>query len=107
MARDDNVLHVRKHGSVVEVFDKLIEDLVGRDRGSIPRILVVCAGGPLRSRPDQSIGGRSSASCEASRPGVSDVLVITIGEVRGDDGDRAAIDIGIRGLLRESAEHLE
>jgi hypothetical protein len=96
VSSDDDLFHVGKESSVVEVLDNLVQHSV---RAGVLRgvwVLIAPSGRPLRSRPDQTVGGRAATRLEAVSPGVAIVLIISIREVGRHDGDIIKINVRIR-----------
>ena len=106
VARNDDLLHVGKHTSIVKVLDKLIEDIVGRNGSRVPRVLIVASSRPLGARPHQGIAGRATTGLEARSPGIAGGSVVAIGKKRSQDRYGAEVDIWIGGDLGQCAEHL-
>lgn len=107
MTVNHDLLHVRIPGAVIKPFDQLIEDLKRGDRGSVPGVLIVGSGRPLRASPDQCIGHGPATGLETISPWIGYVLVVTIGEEGGNDLNRLEVDIGVVGsCLRKCAEHV-
>lgn len=105
MAGDDNLIHVREHGNVVKVLDHLIKNGIAGNVGREVRILIVCAGRPLRSFPDKTVADGTASRAETINPRIANVLTIAVGKVRSDDSNVVEIDGGVRDL-RESTEHV-